>query len=252
MRQVDELVLMDIAATPGGEKPNFQEIDQLADNCFMPMTVGGGVTTLDDIQSLLAVGADKVAINSAAIDTPELIRNGSETFGAQCIVVSIDARRDARWPSAGIQPLRHPCDRSRSGGLGSWIEALGAGEILLTSIERDGTMTGYDQDLVRDVAAAVNIPVIASGGCGNYEHMADVLRSTRAAALAAASISFHEADALGGKVTLGCVRLSRYVSSNENGDHRSSSHGIHPIAGQGSARADPREDGTRGGFGPLP
>jgi len=190
MREVDELVLLDIAATPGGAKPSFREIDELADNCFMPMTVGGGVTSLDDVRDLLAVGADKVAINSAAIDTPELIRDSAREFGAQCVVVSIDVRRDSSdkaqvFTGCGTQATgRDPVEWAKT------VAALGAGEILLASVERDGTMTGYDVGLVRDVAAAVDIPVIASGGCGTYQHMADILGGTRASAVAAAAM-FH-------------------------------------------------------------
>jgi cyclase len=190
LRQVDELVLLDVGATPDATKPNFQEIDELADNCFMPMTVGGGVKTLEDIRALLAVGADKVAVNTAAVEAPELIRAGSETFGAQCIVVSIDFRSR----SDGRPEVVTRCGQTATGRdpvvWAREVEALGAGEILLTSIERDGSMTGYDVDLVRDVSAAVQIPVIASGGCGSYQHMADILSSTKASAVAAASI-FH-------------------------------------------------------------
>ena len=190
MREVDELVLVDIAATPGKLRPNFREIDELADNCFMPMTVGGGVRSLQDVRDLLAVGADKVAINSATFDTPQLIRDSSNEFGSQCIVVSIDVRRHADgraevFTECGTRATgRDPVEWAKAAA------ALGAGEILLTSVERDGTMTGYDVELVRDVAAAVDIPVIASGGCGNYAHMADVLTSTRASAVAAAAM-FH-------------------------------------------------------------
>jgi imidazole glycerol-phosphate synthase subunit HisF len=190
LREVDEIVFVDIAATPNKARPDFREIDELADNCFMPMTVGGGVKTIADIRDLLAVGADKVAINTAAVDTPELVRDGAREFGAQCIVASIDVRRRADSTLEVVTHCgrtgtgRHPVEWAKS------LAALGAGEILLTSIERDGTMTGYDIALVRDVAAAVNVPVIASGGCGNYGHMAEVLAGTRASALAAASI-FH-------------------------------------------------------------
>lgn len=190
LREVDELVFLDIAATPSGQRPNFHEIDDLADNCFMPMTVGGGVKTIEDIRDLLAVGADKVAINTAAIDTPELIRDGAREFGSQCIVISIDVRRG----EGGKPETVTHCGRQLAGRdpveWAKQVEHLGAGEILLTSVERDGAMQGYDIDLVRDVTAAVNIPVIASGGCGNYAHMAEVLTQTRASAVAAASI-FH-------------------------------------------------------------
>ncbi len=190
LRDVDELIFVDIGATPNKARPDFREIDELADNCFMPMTVGGGVKTIADIRDLLAVGADKVAINTAAVDTPELVRDGAREFGAQCIVVSIDIRRRGDGTPEVVTHCgrtgtgRHPVEWAKS------LEALGAGEILLTSVDRDGTMTGYDIDLVRAVAAAVNVPVIASGGCGNYGHMAEVLAGTRASALAAASI-FH-------------------------------------------------------------
>jgi imidazole glycerol-phosphate synthase subunit HisF len=190
LREVDELVFLDIAATPGGARPNFREIDELADNCFMPMTVGGGVKSIEDIRDLLAVGADKVAINTAAVETPELIRDGAREFGAQCIVVSIDV---ARAPDGAPQVVTHCGKRATGRHPVEWAKqaaSLGAGEILLTSVERDGTMTGYDVDLVREVAAAVDIPVIASGGCGSYQHMAEVLDQSRASAVAAAAM-FH-------------------------------------------------------------
>lgn len=190
MREVDELVFLDISATPKGAAPVFEDIDELADECFMPMTVGGGVRTVDDIKQLLAVGADKVAINTAAIANPGLIRDGANRFGAQCIVVSIDVRKhaDGRYEvygGCGHQPTGlDPVDWAKT------VEAQGAGEILLTSIDRDGTMQGYDVALTRAVTDAVRIPVIASGGAGNYEHMAEVLRDGGASAVAAASM-FH-------------------------------------------------------------
>jgi cyclase len=190
LREVDELIFLDIAATPKRKRPDFREIDELADNCFMPMTVGGGVQTIDDIRELLAVGADKVAINTAAIETPQLVRDASREFGAQCIVISIDVRRGEQ----GKPEVVGQCGQTRTGrdpiAWAKEVEALGAGEILLTSVERDGAMNGYDVALIRDVADAVGIPVIASGGCGHYGHMADVLSQTRAGAIAAASI-FH-------------------------------------------------------------
>jgi cyclase len=190
LREVDELVFLDIAATPKGARPNFREIDELADNCFMPMTVGGGVKSIEDIRDLLAVGADKVAINTAAVETPELIRDGAREFGAQCIVVSIDVTR----ASDGAPQVVTHCGKHATGrDPVEWAKqaaSLGAGEILLTSVERDGTMTGYDVDLVREVAAAVDIPVIASGGCGSYQHMAEVLGQSRVSAVAAAAM-FH-------------------------------------------------------------
>jgi imidazole glycerol-phosphate synthase subunit HisF len=187
---VDELIFVDISASQAGRQPDFALIDDLADECFMPMTVGGGVKTVEDIGKLLSVGADKVAINSHAIADPSLIANGSKNFGAQCIVVSIDAFRN----SDGSYEIKS-FSGTRSTGLDpvTWakgVEQLGAGEILLTSINRDGTFEGYDIELTKAVSSAVSIPVIASGGAGNYEHMAKVLRETNALAIAAASI-FH-------------------------------------------------------------
>jgi cyclase len=190
LREVDELVFLDIAATLAGRRPDFQLIDDIADECFMPLTVGGGVRTLADVRELLAVGADKVALNTAAVETPELVREASEAFGAQCVVVSIDARRRGGggyevFTRCGTRPTgMSPTEHARR------VEALGAGEILITSIDRDGTMQGYDTELVRDVSTVVTIPVIASGGAGTYEHMEEVLRTTEAAAVAAASM-FH-------------------------------------------------------------
>jgi cyclase len=190
MREVDELVFLDIQATPDGRAPDFAQVDELADECFMPMTVGGGIRTPDHIGQLLAVGADKVAINTGALAHPRLIQDGAIRYGSQCIVVSIDVRRhsDGRlevMSHCGKQPTgRDPVEWARE------AESLGAGEILLTSVDRDGTFDGYDIALTRAVVDAVKIPVIASGGCGSYRHMADVLRDGKADAVAAASI-FH-------------------------------------------------------------
>ncbi|MFI5346406.1 MAG: imidazole glycerol phosphate synthase subunit HisF [Elusimicrobiota bacterium] len=190
MREVDELVFVDIAATREGHEPDYSLIDDFADDCFMPLTVGGGVRTVDQVGKLLAVGADKVAINTAAVETPDLINQIAKRYGAQCCVVSIDYRRPggarpevftaAGTTSTGLDPaaFAHEC------------EQRGAGEILLTSIERDGNFEGYDLETIRAVADAVRIPVIASGGCGNYEHMAEALSKGGASAVAAASI-FH-------------------------------------------------------------
>jgi cyclase len=190
MREVDELVFLDIAATPQGRPPDFELVDDLADECFMPMTVGGGVRTLEDVRHLLRVGADKISLNTAAMENPELISQIAATFGCQCVVVSIDFRRQNNGKAevythcgtqaTGVEPL----------AMARRVEQLGAGEILLTSIDRDGTMTGYDVEVTRQVSQAVSIPVIASGGAGNYEHMAEVLRDGKASDVAAASI-FH-------------------------------------------------------------
>lgn len=190
MREVDELVFLDITATPNGRGPDFAQIDELADECFMPMTVGGGVRRVEHIAQLLSVGADKVAINTAAVENPGLIAEGSRAFGAQCIVISIDV---FRHPDGRCEVFTR-CGKHPTGldpvGWARQAEEQGAGEILLTSINRDGTFEGYDVELTKQVTDAVRIPVIASGGAGNYQHMADVLKEGGANAIAAASI-FH-------------------------------------------------------------
>jgi len=190
MREVDELVFLDISATNNKRTPDFETIDDLADECFMPMTVGGGVRNINDARQLLQVGADKVVINSAAVETPGLIREMAQKFGTQCVVVSIDVKKTNAgeykvYTHSGTRPTElDPVDFARQ------AEELGAGEILLTSIDRDGTMTGYDVELTKQVSNAVNVPVIASGGAGNYDHMTQVLLEGGASAIAAASI-FH-------------------------------------------------------------
>ena len=190
MREVDELIFLDINATQDEQQPDFELIDELADECFMPMTVGGGIRSIDDVRRLLLVGADKVAINTQAVENLELIEQVAKKFGSQCVVVSIDVRKhdDGNYEvythsgthSTGIDPLF----------LVQKVVSMGAGEILLTSIERDGTMNGYDVELIRNVSDLVSVPVIASGGAGNYEHMFQALTKGKASAVAAASI-FH-------------------------------------------------------------
>jgi len=190
LREVDELVFLDVAATRDGRGPDFLLIDELADDCFMPLTVGGGVRSVDDVARLLQVGADKIAINTAAVNSPDLIQKVAERFGSQCVVVSIDARRhdDGRYelyPPSGTR-AREKCPFDFA------VEAAryGAGELIITSIDRDGTMMGYDLELTRGVVDRVGVPVIASGGAGGFEHMAQVLLDAGASAVAAASI-FH-------------------------------------------------------------
>lgn len=189
LREVDEIIFVDITATKEGRSPDFSTIDELADECFMPMTVGGGVRSLEDARRLVEVGADKVSINSALIDQPEIVETIARKYGSQFVVASIDVRyTDGRFvvhTHAGTRPVSIPLLE-----LVKRVEDLGAGEILLTSIDRDGTMQGYDIELNGIVSAATRLPVIASGGAGSYEHMAAVLRQTSVSAVAAASI-FH-------------------------------------------------------------
>jgi cyclase len=191
LRNVDELVFLDVTATTEGRGPDLDLIDDLADDCFMPFAVGGGVSSVEDVRDLLSVGADKVIIGSAAIERPAIVREASERFGAQCVVVSIDTRRSGPDGAAGVfvrsgslATGRDPVEVARE------MEALGAGELLVQSIDRDGLMNGYDVGTVRRVADAVTIPVVASGGAGTFEHMVEVLRDGGASAVAAAAM-FH-------------------------------------------------------------
>lgn len=188
-REVDELVFLDITATLQNREPDFKTVDEIADECFMPLAVGGGIRKIEDIRRLLMVGADKVVLNTSALLYPALIGQACSQFGSQCIVVAIDFRHN----HAGQQEVyTHAGSRPTGRDIVDWAkqaESLGAGEIFLTSVERDGTMTGYDTQAVRKVAEAVRIPVIASGGAGNYADMLNAIQSG-ASAVAAASI-FH-------------------------------------------------------------
>jgi len=189
-RQVDELIVVDISATAQGRGPDFQTVADFSSECFVPLTVGGGIKTIDDIRGLLKAGADKVAINSAIFDAPELITQAASMFGSQCVVVSIDAKKNAQgmyecYRSSGMVPTGKEVQ--------AWareMQTRGAGEILITSITRDGTMQGYDLELIRQVSQALMIPVIASGGAGSYEHLRQAILLGGASAVAAASI-FH-------------------------------------------------------------
>jgi cyclase len=177
-REVDELIILDIAATPNNRGPRFEEVKALTESLFMPVTIGGGVKNVSDFRRLLANGADKVAINTVACRGPELVEEAARRFGAQAVVVSIDVKHGHVFAECGRHDTgRNPVDWAVE------LEDRGAGEILLTSIDRDGMMDGYDIDLIREVSDAVDIPVIACGGCGSYDHLAAVLRETRAHAV---------------------------------------------------------------------
>ena len=186
----DELCFLDITASHEDRPIILDIVAQTAEQCFMPLTVGGGVRRLEDFRALLLAGADKVAVNTAAVATPELIRAAAEKFGSQCVVVAIDARRDA---AGRFEVVTHGGRTPTGLEAIDWarrVTELGAGEILLTSMDRDGTRQGYDIPLTRAVADAVGVPVIASGGAGTLDHLAEIVRDGHAAAVLAASI-FH-------------------------------------------------------------
>ncbi|MUM76953.1 imidazole glycerol phosphate synthase subunit HisF [Pseudodesulfovibrio sp. F-1] len=189
MRNVDELLIVDIRATDDGRPPDFAWVDDFADECFMPLTVGGGVSKVDHVGKLLDVGADKIAMNTAAFENPTLIRQVAQKYGSQCAIVSIDFTRKNGF----LEVVTHSGRQPRGTDLVEFAkiaEGNGAGEILLTSVELDGTMQGYDIDALTRVSNAVSIPVIASGGVGNPQHMLEAIRDGGATAVAAASI-FH-------------------------------------------------------------
>lgn len=190
----DELTFLDITASSDKRDIVAELVRRVADEVFIPFTVGGGLRTLEDIRAVLRSGADKVSLNTAALDYPELIKDGAETFGSQCMVVAVDARRrNADDASKGWEVFTHGGRRRTVLDAIEWIaraEKLGAGEILLTSMDRDGTKAGYDIELTRAVSDGVRIPVIASGGAGKLEHFYEALTEGGASAVLAASV-FH-------------------------------------------------------------
>lgn len=187
----DELVFLDITASSDARRIMHDVVARTAEQCFMPLTVGGGLRTVGDIESMLQAGADKISLNTSAIREPELIRVASERFGAQCIVVAIDAKRepDGRSWRVYTHGGRHATELDAVAWARRAVD-LGAGEILLTSMDADGTQAGYDVPLTRAVSDAVGVPVIASGGAGELSHFADALDAGGASAVLAASL-FH-------------------------------------------------------------
>ena len=186
----DELTFLDITASSDARDTLFDVVARTAERCFMPLTVGGGVRTVDDVRKLLLAGADKTSINTAAVSRPEFVREAAEKFGSQCVVVGIDARQvsPGKW-----EVFTHGGRKGTGLDVVDWAKRMaeyGAGEILLTSMDRDGTEKGFDLDLTRAVADAISIPVVASGGVGNLDHFVDGVAKGHASAVLAASI-FH-------------------------------------------------------------
>ncbi len=186
----DELCFLDITASHENRDTLYDVVSRTAEQCFMPLTVGGGVRTVEDIRKLLLAGADKVSINTAAVKTPEFVREAAEKFGSQCIVVALDAKQTA---PGTFEIFTHGGRNATGIDAVAWAKRMtdyGAGEILLTSMDRDGTRTGYNIPLTRAIADAVNVPVIASGGVGTLDHLVAGVREGHATAVLAASI-FH-------------------------------------------------------------
>ncbi|MDD2659694.1 MAG: imidazole glycerol phosphate synthase subunit HisF [Methylococcales bacterium] len=193
----DEITFLDITATHDNRGTIAHVVEQVASEVFIPLTVGGGIRTLDDIRRMLNAGADKVGINSAAVFNPEFVREAAERFGSQCIVVAIDAKKVSQPGEAGRWEIFTHGGRKATGiDAVEWAKRMagyGAGEILLTSMDRDGTREGFDLPLTRAISEAVSVPVIASGGVGNLDHLADGVIEGKADAVLAASI-FHFAE----------------------------------------------------------
>ena len=203
----DELVFLDISATPEGHQTTLAIVQSIAEQIFLPLTVGGGIRKLEDIRKILLSGADKVSINSAAVKTPSLLTEGATRFGNQCIVLAIDAKRkaDSRW-EVYINGGRIPTGLDAIEWAVRGVEA-GAGEILLTSMNRDGTQHGFDLDLTEAIASIVPVPVIASGGAGSKEDFLELFRETQAEAALAATL-FHDK-------TLSIGNLKHYLIENQ-------------------------------------
>jgi imidazole glycerol-phosphate synthase subunit HisF len=190
-KEVDELVFLDIAATPSGQGPNFELLADIASEAFMPFGYGGGITTIDQVQRLFALGIEKVILNTSAASSPALVEEAARLAGNSSVVVSMDVRRN--WlgkysvcvAGGKTDTMRDPVSYAQE------MERSGAGEILLTAIQRDGTMEGYDLELVRRVSAAVSIPVVASGGAGNLQHLKAAIDSGASAVGAGSLFVFH-------------------------------------------------------------
>jgi imidazole glycerol-phosphate synthase subunit HisF len=189
----DELCFLDISASQENRSTLYDMVEQVAEHCFMPFTVGGGVRELADIRTLLLAGADKVSINTAAVHRPEFVREAAEKFGSQCIVVAVDAKTVLQNSQQRFEIFTHGGRKPTGIDAVQWAKKMveyGAGEILLTSMDRDGTKAGYDIPMTRAISDAVNVPVIASGGVGNLQHFVDGAKLGGATGLLAASV-FH-------------------------------------------------------------
>ena len=199
MRGVDELIILDVSATAENRGPDLEMVKELSDGCFIPITVGGGVRSLKDIDALLRAGADKCAICTGIWTEPGLLTDASRHFGAQAIVACIDVRDGWAMTHSGRQRGMNWCGQTNftAKSIAMAMGPMGAGEILLSSIDRDGTMQGYDLDLIREVSQAVDIPVIASGGCSGYENMLEAFKAGADACAAGALFAFSDSTPKG-------------------------------------------------------
>lgn len=196
-RWVDELIVLDIAATPAGRGPDFALVESLTDGCFMPITYGGGVRSPSDVARLLGSGADKISIGTAAYESDFIIKQCADFYGCQCIVYSLDVMGNTVMTHCGKHGYSHSPLHCAL-----WAQDQGAGEILLTSIDKEGTMEGYDLDLIREISSAVDIPVVAHGGCSGYEDMYNAIQVGASAVAAGALFQFTDATPKGAALYL--------------------------------------------------
>lgn len=196
-REVDELVLLDVVATREGRGPDLTLVEELTNDCFMPLAVGGGVRSLDDVRALLGAGADKIVIGTVAAEDPLIVRDVSKVIGCQAVVVAVDVRGSEVYVRCGAKATG-----LEAIAYAKTMEELGAGEIILTSIDREGLMCGYDLDLIRAIARAVDVPVVAHGGCRDYGDMLDAIHAGASAVAAGALFQFSDATPMGAAVYL--------------------------------------------------
>ncbi len=220
-RGVDELIVVDIEAHQKIAGLDFESISEFSQDCFVPLSVGGGISNIDEVQRLLRAGADKICLNTAAYENPNLVSEIAKRYGTQSIVISIDVRKNSL--SNTWNTYSHAGKKLTNLDVVSWarqVEDCGAGELLITSIERDGTFQGYDLPLIEAVVNSVNIPVIASGGAGNYQHMVDAVKEAGASAVAAASMfHFTEQTPAGAKAAMQAAGIpvrKDFVSKKEH------------------------------------
>jgi len=202
MRGVDELIILDVAATREGRDPDLAFVERLTAGCFMPITVGGGVRTVEHIRDLLRAGADKVAICTAAVEDPDFIREASQRFGAQAIVVVLETTGPFWQITTRNGGKLHP-DRGNAVQCAKYVELLGAGELVLSSVDRDGMMQGYDTSLIHHVSREVDIPVVACGGAGHYRDMLEAIQAGASAVAAGAMFQWTDATPRGAVEYLG-------------------------------------------------
>ena len=216
-RDVDELILVDISANSNAEEFDYDALNDLSDDCFLPLTVGGGISHIDHVQKLLKAGADKISLNTSSYRQPKLIGDIADIYGSQCVVASIDVKKvnDRKWNC-----FSHSGTHDEQKDAVEWaqeLESHGAGELLITSIDRDGTMSGYDLDLLRTIVDAVNIPVIGSGGAGNYKDLVDAASCGVSAVASASMYHFTEQTPAGAKSEMakaGIAIRENFVESN--------------------------------------